>query len=871
MAEVIKLYPEPPKMAVELEPARNLAGRRVDGLWQGSCTRCPLHNSGGQPPRTVCMPADGEPGGILVVSDYPGITEDNVGRPFVGESGKLLRALLAQHYKGPIVFDNAIRCLPGKEGPTEKALAACRGYLSAIVKEAKPKRILAMGSWAIKSLTGRSLPPFSVRKGYGWLSTVGSDPVPVFFLMNPAAAARNRFVRAWLEDDLRWALTGDLKFGPAWEATTRVVRTLDDALEAEKELLEAPWFSYDVESSGFMWLDFQIVAASLFAKGSIHGWTWDVASLSNQPLRDVLIRLLTNTKVFKTGSNFKFDVNASLLDFGIKVRGLYGDTRLQRKLLDPDADADLKTMAELVGMGGHKDEAEQALDLACKRVQRIAKDNASKQLELISSTSESGVRESVIKSIRVGDRAETFAYGFMPRNTLIRYNALDTLSTRMLQEELDNRMSADAPALKRTWEMVIKPAASAGSQIEAWGISVSRSALQQFHDYLTVKKEQVFTKLRQYVDANFNPDSVQDVGNLLYKKLGLPQTKMTKGGKSGIPKASTDSGTLEALKGKHPVVELLQDWRSYSKLDGTYASGMLDHVRPDERIHPNLMLDGARSGRLSCREPNLQNIPRDADSVEGKMARDCFVAPEGYSLLSADYSQLELRIAAMLSGDATMRQIFLDGVDFHQKTAEFIAPIVWGIKPDEIKKPHRTAAKIFNFGIIYGMSDEGISARAGCTIDVAKKIREAVLGKFSKLSTFVQERLRYSQRTGVCWTWWDGENARRRPLYKIADHDGLERSKNENASFNTPIQGTGSDFCTMSAVASIDWILSDGVPAKLVLPIHDALLFEVRDDCVDELAYQVRRIMTSWNSEGVPLLVDIDVGKSWGSLTRYKD
>jgi DNA polymerase-1 len=316
------------------------------------------------------------------------------------------------------------------------------------------------------------------------------------------------------------------------------------------------------------------------------------------------------------------------------------------------------------------------------------------------------------------------------------------------------------------------------------------------------------------------------------------------------------------------VLDDLLQHRSVVKMDSTYAVGMLKHIRDDGRIHPSLLLDGARSGRASCQDPNLQNIPREADSAEGKMARDVFVAAPGHVLMSVDYSQIELRIAAMLSGDQEMQQIFQDGVDFHRRTAELISKIAWKIRPQDVEKKHRTAAKSVNFGVLYGLGDDGLAAQLGCSVNEARRVREAVLGRFHRLAKWIRERLIEAKKTGYCRTWWAGAPARRRSLWRLASKDSEERSRNEHAAHNTPIQGTASEFCLASLVAVVRWIRADAVPAKLILPIHDALLLEVHEDCVQEVAQNVREIMLSWNSMGVPLEVDIDTGLAWGSLVR---
>jgi len=392
-------------------------------------------------------------------------------------------------------------------------------------------------------------------------------------------------------------------------------------------------------------------------------------------------------------------------------------------------------------------------------------------------------------------------------------------------------------------------------------VPVDKGAVEQFRDYLRTLKEGVRQRLTKYADLD--PDSNRSVATLLFDVLKLPPQKETKMGK-----ASTDAESLKALEGKHPVVADILEWRRLSKLDGTYATGILPHICPDGRIHPNLLLDGARSGRMSCSEPNMQNIPRDADSVEGKMIRRCFAAAPGHLMVNVDYSQLEYRIAAMLSGDEAMIGVFERGEDVHLGTAKLICKMVWGIEPDAVQKMHRTFAKTTNFALLYGMGDPALASRLGCSLGVARRVREAVLGRYPKLRRWIEERVRETARTGYAWTWWAGEKARRRSLYRVADRDGDDRVTAEHSSYNSPVQGTGSDFLLASMAAVIDWIIGDGVPAVVCVPIHDALLMEVREDAVDEVVNRTKAIMTSWDSQGVPIVVDAEVGLSWGDLHK---
>ncbi len=438
------------------------------------------------------------------------------------------------------------------------------------------------------------------------------------------------------------------------------------------------------------------------------------------------------------------------------------------------------------------------------------------------------------------------------------------MTTARLQRYLEAGLALE-PELHATWKGTVLPAAVALERVEAWGVCVNAQAITNFDRYLEIRETKLKASLDQY-GPELNWDSPPQVGHLLFNVLKLTPVKLTKGG----GQQSTDGEVLEVLSKQHPLPRDLLDYRFVTKMRGTYASGMFPHVRRDGRIHPNIKLDGARSGRTSCVDPNLQNIPRAADSPEGKMARDCFVAPPGYKLLEVDYSQLELRVAAALSGDPLMIAIFEEGVDYHLRTAQMVSKIAWGIESHEVEAKHRSEAKTINFGLLYGMGDDALAVKIGCSKKQAGRIREAILGTFKVLAAWIQKQLREAQRTGVSWTWWDGKRARRRPLWQIADKDDFKKSVAEHSSWNTPIQGTASDFCVMSLARCVEWIEQDNVPGvKLVLAVHDSLLFEVRDDMVQEVALTVNDIMTSHPSNGVKLVADFKLGEAWGSMESY--
>lgn len=832
--KLLPLYPGPVSALVEQTAPVSL---------DHECKKCP---AGERQLRTVCMAADGEPGGLLVVGKAPGVEEDRAGRPNVGKSGRMLRALIQRIWKGPVAYDNALRCVP--VDVSDKDVDACRGYLAGTVAEVKPTRVLALGNEAVYSVLGRSPAIMSVRRGYGWMA----NNVPVFLLFHPASIRGNRFLLRAFEDDLQWALTTPVpkcRFG----GLAKVVETGAEAEAAVAELSRADWFAFDVETCGdFFDSDFRLISIACSAAGSDDAWVWDREALHAPEIVEPLKKILYDQKIKKGGQNVKYDQVAVRLGLGVDVRGVTFDTLLQRKLIDPEAAGALESLAELVGMGGHKEEMAGAIAEATK----AAKNG---DMSVISRIGDHAIESKIMLG---GHDIGRYSYALAPHEILSRYNARDAVSTAALEDVLIQDLKSE-PELNRVWEKIVLPAARAVERMERWGIGASREAVQAFQLHLKSGLSAVRARFDKLVGADFNPSSSIQVCELLFGKLRLQPVKTTNTGK-----LSTDRETLEHLRG-HPVVDDLLVWRKFTKLKGTYADGILAHIRSDGRVHPNFRLDGARSGRASCRDPNLQNIPRAKDSPEGKMARDIFVAEPGSVLLEADFSQIELRVAAMLSGDSLMRTIFERGEDYHLRTAQMVSQQAWGITPEQVTDSHRSAAKAINFGVLYGMSDEGLADIIGCGPDQAARIKSAIFGKFTRLAGWIKSQLEYARRNGCTWTWWDGDRARRRQLWQIADQDGERRSRAEHGSWNSAIQGTAADYCTASLASVTEWIIRECVPAKLVLAVHDSLILEVESDCVDEVAATVRKIMTGWPTlHHVPLDVDMKIGSSWGSLAK---
>ena len=859
--KTLPMYPSQPQAAIARSSplARN-----------AFCTLCALHES----VRTVCIPAEGKPGGLLVVSETPGKIEDQSGRGYLGASGKYVRTLVEKFWSGPIAFDHAVRCHAA--APTDKHIDACRPYGAQLLREVNPSRIVCFGNAAVESVLGHRPPLLSAQRGYGFLFNLLDDPVPVFFMPNPVFALKNRMFKAEFERDVKWLLTCDAP-EPSFDASTHLVTNEAEAHSAVYALRQSEWFAYDVETTGKMGnADFRLEALTAMGVGEPDSWTWTREALRDPKACAPLSALLADPAIGKTTQNGKYDDRAVLSYLRAHVAGTRFDTRLGRKLLEPEADARLDTLAYLVGLGGHKAEAEEALSGICKELRRQAFPLAPltpKGKPRKVRDAEFDVDASVLRQIQEGADAMAFAFGYLDAPTLYRYNARDVLATRQDAILLEGQL-AEKPQIERVWKRLTSKANTAIRYMEHWGIACDRSATETFSIYCEGK----ITEAQRLIDKHapgLNPNSPKQVGEFLFDKLKLRSIKQTDSGAN-----STDNSVLEALAHKHPMIAALVQNRKYSKLNGTYARGMLPHIRDDGRVHPSILIDGARTGRFSCADPNLQNIPRSEggpNDVDAAMARNCFIAAPGCVLIELDYSQIELRVAAMLSGDEAMIDDYRKGIDIHMKNATACCTVVWGIprltwdsmSKDE-RKPYRTKIKTATFGKLYGKTEGALAREWGVSRDEVEKINSTIWGRYKRLAKWCEEQIQQVRRVGYVESWWDGEPALRRPLHKIADPDEAIRKHAENEAVNTPVQGTAANFMTASIPMIVDWILEESVPAKVVLTVHDSVMLEVRERYLDEVAERVRQIMCGHNSNGVVIDVEAKYGAAWGVMKDYK-
>lgn len=858
-----------------------------------SCDRC-SHKG---PRGSICIPDEGEPGGLLVLDSFPSAQESRAKRHLMGTLGAKLR----QHANKAgmeVAFASALRCAPKPVPAGESAaslvpgITACLPYLAHTIQQVRPRKIIALGAGAIYALTNSHVIPSTTREGFAWVH-LSHGWVPVFYAIDPVVAGKNKFLAQWLEQDFTRAVTATPATLPPipGEGWAKLIITKDDAERCLSQMKTARWTAVDCEWAGRPYdKDFKLLCLAmtpscdtvvdglpdLTSQESNSAWVWTQEALQHPECRALLKAWLRDPNHKKVGSYFKADIVALHAALGIWTRGVTSDTRLLRKLMDAEASGRLADMAHLVGRGGHKDELKEAMQKAVGDYKRL---RAKSTGGLFKIPLPGLAEQSHADKIMAGAETEQYGFAFVDPDLLYRYNAADTVVTALVGSLLEHKLKQEPEGMQHVAGTVVIPASDTYARVESWGLRVDKGALETLGQYLDGQITEAADRFRPYgygnVDAKgepvFNPGSTKHVSDLLFKTLKLKSEKTTD---SGLP--STDVEALEALAEQHPVVRDILTWRGLTKMKSSYVDSILSFIRDDGRVHPTIHPDGARTGRTSSSHPNLQVMPsiESSDPVQAelaKMFRDCFAPPTGYSLLEVDYSQLELRVAADLSGDSGMLEIFKQGQDYHLRTAQLLSKTLWNITPEEVTDTHRREVKGVNFALLYDDDPFGIAYRCGVDKEKAAQIRDAVFGCFPKLAKWIQDRVRETAKSGHASTWWAGHPARRRPLIAVADLESPAGRTARRGSWNTPIQGTGNEYLVASANKVVEWLLGDGVPAKLLVTIHDSMLLEVRNDVLSEVRDNVLAIMCSHQTKnGVPLVADAKCGPTWARMVKWK-
>ena len=445
----------------------------------------------------------------------------------------------------------------------------------------------------------------------------------------------------------------------------------------------------------------------------------------------------------------------------------------------------------------------------------------------------------------VFDDDQIMQYLLAPQNG--KYEAPENAAA-LLQQTLSDERALDEQEMTKLYREIELPLLSTLYDMERDGFLVDCDELNrlgaQYDQQIAELKDEIFSLCGV---APFNLNSPQQLGSVLFDTLGLPAKKKTARG------YSTDAETLNELAELHPVVDKILLYRQVAKLKSTYIDGLLRLTGRDGRIHTWFDQTIAATGRISSSEPNLQNIP--VRTPMGREIRRAFIAPAGSVLVDADYSQIELRLLAHLSGDEAMCEAFTLGQDIHARTAAE----VYGVPLDEVTPQMRSSAKAVNFGIVYGISDFGLASNLHISRKEAAEFISRYFARYPAIHRFMDACVSQGKAEGYSVTMY----GRRRPLPELSSPNYNRRQFGERAAMNTPVQGAAADIIKIAMNAVHDELKASGLTAKLILQVHDELIVEAPEEEREQVETLLRRCMENAASLRVPLIADVHSGRSW--------
>ncbi|MDO4683761.1 MAG: DNA polymerase I [Lautropia sp.] len=587
-----------------------------------------------------------------------------------------------------------------------------------------------------------------------------------------------------------------------------------EALAALCEALDgAPLVALDTETTSLDPMKARLVGLSL-ALTPWRGYYIPVghayAGVPEQlPLDGVLAALkpwLESEAHPKVGQNLKYDMHV-LANEGITLRGVADDTMLESYVLEAHRTHGMDALA-----GRH-------LDRQTMTYEEIA-----------------------------GKGAKAIGFDQVDVETATRYAAEDADVTLQLHQAMWPNIEADE-RLKHIYRDIEMPTLKVLQTMERHGVLVDSQLLAVQSQELASQMQVLEAEAHQLAGQSFNLGSTKQLGEILFGQLGLPVVKKTPAGKP-----STDESVLEKLALDYPLPKVLLQWRSLSKLKSTYTDKLPEMVNPATgRIHTTYSQATAITGRLSSSDPNLQNIP--VRTAEGRRIREAFIAPPGCRMMSADYSQIELRIMAHISQDAGLLKAFADGLDVHRATAAE----VFGVPVEEVNSEQRRYAKVINFGLIYGMSAFGLAANLGIERGSAQAYIDRYFARYPGVAAYMERTRAEAHARGYVETVF----GRRLWLPDIQATQMARRQMAERAAINAPMQGTAADLIKMAMVDVHDWLQREGLAARIVMQVHDELVLEVPEAEVERLKVELPARMAGIATLSVPLLAEVGVGDNW--------
>ncbi len=581
----------------------------------------------------------------------------------------------------------------------------------------------------------------------------------------------------------------------------KTFRDLMERLEKEKEIC------IDTETTDIRPMLARVVGIGI---GLRAGEAWYIplnGSLDRGSTLDALKRLFENPHLKSTGHNIKYDLHV-LANEGIHIKNIAFDTIVASYLINPQTQRHNLDALSLEKLGEVKISIEDLIGKGKKQISMLE----------------------------------------VPLEKITAYCCEDVDYTLRLKGLFEKDL--ELLGLNPVFHHIELPLIPILMQMERNGIYVDVKKLNTMSEQLKGQLKELEEQIYEMAGEEFNINSPKQLSAILFEKMGIKPPKKTTTG------FSTAIDVLESLQEKTPIVKKIIDYRSLEKLRSTYVDALPEQINPaTHRIHCTLNQSVAATGRLSCQNPNLQNIPVRGE--EGKKIREAFLPEQkNTSFVAADYSQIELRLLAHLSEDPALLKAFREGDDIHTYTAA----LVFGVPIEEVSSQMRYQAKAVNFGIIYGQQAYGLSQQIGIPFDEAEAFIHRYFERYSNVKEFLNFCKESVRKTGRAITL----TGRQRPIPEIHSKNGAIRAAAERLAINTPLQGTAADLIKMAMIQVDAYLQKNPRKGKMILQIHDELLFESPDEEAQELAYKVKEIMEGIFSLNVPLVVDISIGKNWG-------
>ncbi len=617
--------------------------------------------------------------------------------------------------------------------------------------------------------------------------------------------------KSWLMDVIGNGEKGGVK---SHANKYHLILTEEDFLFWLGRLAKAKSFAFDTETTSLDVMQAELVGISFALEIGeaiyiplAHVYAGAPKQLARDYILEKLRPVFADSKIIKLGQNLKYDINV-LANYGIQVNGIGYDTMIESYILNSASSQHDKESLALRYLGKAITTYE---DLVGKGVKQLS-------------------------------------FAEIPLAKAAPYAAFDADLVLQLHEVLWPQI-ATIKAEAKVFQEIEMPLVEVLARVERHGVCVDEKFLNQYSSELKAKLQTLEEQIYKTAGTEFNVNSPQQLQEVLYIRLHLPILQKTP---TGQP--STAESVLQELSFEHTIAQLILEYRGLSKLKSTYTDALAAQINPKTgRIHTSYNQAVTTTGRLSSTSPNLQNIP--VRTSEGRKIREAFIAPQGCKIISADYSQIELRVMAHLSQDENLLRAFHQDVDVHR----MVAAEIFGVAPEKVTERERRDAKTINFGLIYGMSAFGLAKRIGMSREDAKKYIDLYFARYPKVYEYMEQMRKFAYEYGYV----ESIFGRRLYISDIKAKNFVRRAAAERAAINAPIQGSAADIIKIAMLDVDRWIRQSNLKIAMLMQVHDELVFEVADNDVELALIEIKRRMEHAVKLDVPILVEINRGDNW--------